>query len=238
MSFDSRGVLRGSCTVCICPGYDGGQEMMKCFCGHPPGKHTNLEDQTAPASSRNAHATHHNSVGAGTPYRRCYEVQKSFLWCPISFIGTGGFYSSPTSGGAGPVRYQPQHPTYQTPSYQPHHYQHHQHVVTQAHLPQCRATGCSNPVHCDFSLPESLRTFNYCSPVCRDADLLQSERRSLTVELEDLKRVLRDAAAADMSTGKAPRQPSYERSSSFSSGLTGKVSSLASSLGVGGKFKV
>ena len=69
--------------------------------------------------------------------------------------------------------------------------------------------------------------------MCRDADLLLTERRSLTVELEDLKRVLQDAAAADMSTSKVPRQSSYERSPS--SGLSGKISSWASSLGAGGE---
>lgn len=40
---DSRGVLRGSCSVCECDGYDGGTEGMKCeYCEHPPGKHQNL----------------------------------------------------------------------------------------------------------------------------------------------------------------------------------------------------
>lgn len=37
---DSRGVLRGSCTMCECPCYGMGPGgSIKCSCGHPPGKH-------------------------------------------------------------------------------------------------------------------------------------------------------------------------------------------------------
>ena len=47
-SLDSRGVLRGSCTLphCSCVCYDGGVDMKKCIrvnCGHPPVKHEQLQ---------------------------------------------------------------------------------------------------------------------------------------------------------------------------------------------------
>ena len=56
MSQDSRGVRRGGCEVCGCVGYDGGRDLKKCVsCGHPPGRHVNLDNQvvavtTSPAS--------------------------------------------------------------------------------------------------------------------------------------------------------------------------------------------
>ena len=58
MNVDSRGVRRGGCEVCSCVGYDGGTELKKCVnCGHPPGRHVNLDNQvvatvtTSPASN-------------------------------------------------------------------------------------------------------------------------------------------------------------------------------------------
>ena len=46
MNADSRGVRRGGCAdhTCPCTGYDGGAEKKRCIkCGHPPGKHHNLD---------------------------------------------------------------------------------------------------------------------------------------------------------------------------------------------------
>ena len=48
-SVDSRGVQRGSCTLCACAGYDGGVHKKKCEnsdCSHPPGKHVNMSNQS------------------------------------------------------------------------------------------------------------------------------------------------------------------------------------------------
>ena len=58
MSYDSRGVLRGNCTECSCPGYDGRVEMKKCTkCFHPPGKHKNLSDVAGSTSTATGHFT-------------------------------------------------------------------------------------------------------------------------------------------------------------------------------------
>ena len=41
---DIRGIRRGSCSSCGCEAYDGGGVGRKCLdCGHPPGKHKNLD---------------------------------------------------------------------------------------------------------------------------------------------------------------------------------------------------
>ena len=41
---DIRGIRRGSCRSCGCEAYDGGGVGRKCLdCGHPPGKHKNLD---------------------------------------------------------------------------------------------------------------------------------------------------------------------------------------------------
>jgi len=49
---DSRGVLRGRCTLCGCSGYDGGSSGKKCLdCGHVPGKHEKSGDDGGPACS-------------------------------------------------------------------------------------------------------------------------------------------------------------------------------------------
>ena len=43
MKADARGVLRGQCQACSCGAYDGGDKGFKCVdCGHPPGRHMNL----------------------------------------------------------------------------------------------------------------------------------------------------------------------------------------------------
>ncbi len=44
MNTDSRGVVRGQCTVCAdCSGYDGGDKGLRCvICKHPPAKHADL----------------------------------------------------------------------------------------------------------------------------------------------------------------------------------------------------
>ena len=53
MSVDSRGIPRGGCEACSCDGYDGGNKQRKCLdCGHPPGKHENLDTRTAATSTR------------------------------------------------------------------------------------------------------------------------------------------------------------------------------------------
>ena len=47
---DSRGVQRGTCSMCSCDQYNGGTEGKKCVdCGHPPVKHRNtLTGSVAP----------------------------------------------------------------------------------------------------------------------------------------------------------------------------------------------
>ena len=72
MSYDSRGVLRGPCTGCPCMCYNGGQDLKKCLdCGHPPGKHQNLDDPTAfaaPNSQVGSQPVYHNSTGTPNPW--------------------------------------------------------------------------------------------------------------------------------------------------------------------------
>ncbi len=41
---DGRGIRRGNCTACSCDSYDRGLVGRRCEdCGHPPGKHRNLD---------------------------------------------------------------------------------------------------------------------------------------------------------------------------------------------------
>ena len=149
---------------------------------------------------------------------------------PLSFhlplSGIGAFHSSPTNtsnhGPGGPSAAAHHQPRDYQPQYMSHRY--HQYA-SQPHLPQCHAPGCSKPVHCDFSLPESLRNFNYCSPQCRDIDLLPAAKTTLTSELEVLKGELQAAAATDVSSNKpqVSKNPSFEHSSS-NSGMSNKFS--------------
>ena len=93
-----------------------------------------------------------------------------------------------------------------------HHHRYHYHHQPQT-LPQCEAAGCTKPVYHDFNLPEHLRTFKYCSPECRDRELLPTERRKLKLELDELKITLQAAAVAfDAVTDKHQfaNKPSYD----------------------------
>ena len=47
-------------------------------------------------------------------------------------------------------------------------------------LPKCKRSGCSNQVHID----PSYGPFDYCSPQCRDAHLLPSDRDKLQKEID------------------------------------------------------
>ena len=49
-------------------------------------------------------------------------------------------------------------------------------------LPNCKNSGCSKPVHLD----PTYGPFEYCSPMCRDAQLLQSERDKLKKDIESM----------------------------------------------------
>lgn len=50
MSTDARGIPRGQCQTCSCGAYSGGNNGLKCLgCGHPPGKHENLNLSASPA---------------------------------------------------------------------------------------------------------------------------------------------------------------------------------------------
>ena len=101
-------------------------------------------------------------------------------------------------------------------SYQPSHVQYHHHQPRpQLQLPQCRANGCNKPVHYDPGLPVGLRTFAYCSPQCRDRDLLPLEKANLTAALNDMKRKLQEVATAEKrspSSSVLQRQPLHESS--------------------------
>lgn len=67
-------------------------------------------------------------------------------------------------------------------------------------LPQCQAKGCTNLVHYDPDLPEGLSTtFSYCSPRCRDTNLLPTNRAALTKDLKELKEELQKVVATEKS---------------------------------------
>ena len=53
MSADSRGIRRGQCNECgsKCGGYSKDSGGVKCICGHPPGKHVNLDLPASTAST-------------------------------------------------------------------------------------------------------------------------------------------------------------------------------------------
>ena len=49
-------------------------------------------------------------------------------------------------------------------------------------LPTCKNSGCSKPVYLD----PTYGPFEYCSPICRDAHLLQPERDKLKKDIESM----------------------------------------------------
>ena len=110
-------------------------------------------------------------------YQRFYY---SCSCCAVVDLLLGGFCSNPVTtmnhhyNAGGSVQ-----------SYQPSHIQYHHHQPTstrlQPQLPQCQANGCHKPVHYDPGLLEGLQEFAYCSPQCRDRDLLAVEKINLTV---------------------------------------------------------
>ncbi len=54
--YDSRGVERGSCSMCGCDQYDGGSEGKKCeACSHVPGKHANFSKPASPRPISNVY---------------------------------------------------------------------------------------------------------------------------------------------------------------------------------------
>ena len=178
---------------------------MRCACGHPPGKHevhgSSKGTSTLPQSGFGATTLPSHPRGAAIDDHN-YRSQAG--------VGVSGYlYSSPSPRDHGPST----------------HYQYHHHLGGKDHyqrvgpkLPRCEALGCTRPVHCDFNLPEHLRTFKYCSPECRDKELLPREQSKLQVELRELKEALQAAAVAsdfvDDKTGpQLTRQPSYEYSS-------------------------
>lgn len=116
---------------------------------------------------------------------------------------------------------------YHQPHYQPldhhnprlHHF-HHDIESGPFHLPQCQALGCTNPVHCDYSLPKHLQTFNYCSPQCRDNHLLPTERTALETVLEPYKMELQSVSESVGS--------SVSKSQEGSSSNAGRIKSLLS----------
>ena len=82
-------------------------------------------------------------------------------------------------------------------------------------LPQCQANGCTKPVFYDPELPEELATdFAYCSPRCRDGDLLPVHSAKLTGDLKELKKELQGIVAAEKSV--KPKSPSRVTSTSSS----------------------
>lgn len=64
-------------------------------------------------------------------------------------------------------------------------------------LPLCASTGCTNRVHIEYLLSPEVQRFNYCSPKCRDRDLLEVHQQQLEYDLEDLKEKLQSSALAD-----------------------------------------
>ncbi len=59
----------------------------------------------------------------------------------------------------------------------------------------CKADGCKRQVYFD----PTFREFEYCSPECRDKNLLQGWQYQLEFDLEELKKELRELAVVEMS---------------------------------------
>ena len=119
-------------------------------------------------------------------------------------------------------------------SYQPSYVQYHQPTRPHPQLPECRANGCFNRVHCDPSLPEGLRQFSYCSPECRDRHLLPMEKVNLTVDLGDMKKKLQEVAAAEKRSPSSSTVLQRQSSSEYqSSRPAAGASSLVTGIGRG-----
>ena len=105
------------------------------------------------------------------------------------------------------------HPEAESAAHYPqshHGYSYHQQPLK---LSNCEAAGCAKPVHYDYNLPKHLPAFKYCSPECRDRDLLPMERRKLKKDLDELKETLQTAALTlDTVTNKEQfaKKPSHE----------------------------
>ena len=117
----------------------------------------------------------------------------------------------------------------QTPDHQPYRGQ----ATHSPHLPLCRAPGCFNRVHCDYSLPVDLPDFNYCSPQCRDSHLLPTEREKLRGDLENLKGILQAVSADGFDVAK-PQLPVNQQSSANSTSLSSRVGKSKQTTPTGG----
>ena len=199
MSLDSRGVLRGRCTACLCNRYDGGTEKKKCVgCTHPPGRHENLSTPTAltappPQATQQVH-TQHMVTGrhiADSPESRSTRLSSL---SPHSHSPALSAASSATPLG----HYESFSPRY----------------PWQPQLPMCGADGCTNPVWYESGLRADVHAFTYCSPECRDRHLLPTRRSQLKLELEQLKQELQRVAASEINRQRpAQQQGSQEQPS-------------------------
>ena len=91
-----------------------------------------------------------------------------------------------------------------------------QHYQRQQSLPLCKASTCTNYVHYE----QAVGVFDYCSPECRNSDLLQRERDRLKEDLRKLEEDLRTHARASAASHTGFGSTGY--TSTFHTASTGK----------------
>ncbi len=69
-------------------------------------------------------------------------------------------------------------------------------------LPVCKFPPCQNPVHYE----PDVGLFEYCSPTCRDSDLLEEDKIKLKRDLQKLAKGLRASSKGSASSTPSPRE--------------------------------
>lgn len=70
-------------------------------------------------------------------------------------------------------------------------------TVQHPDLPTCKHKGCSRPIHWEMYMGRLL-IFDYCSPQCRDMELLKDHQEILKITIEELKSELQDKVMRDV----------------------------------------
>ena len=186
---DSRGIVRGQCTLCHCDSYAGGTEGLKCYrCKHAPAQHENLS--TPKTSIHPTGEMRISCVYCSGELEKCTCVSDFYTSTGLGSRDTRTRTFAQAAGSSGSSVYQGSHS----------HHSEHQHRHVPRSLPKCKADRCSNRVHYE----EGVGEFDYCSPGCRDKHLLPTEQKSLKKDLEDLAKHLHVHVAPKQSKNKPP----------------------------------
>ena len=169
-----QGVLRGGCRRCgDCSAYraPAPPAVLCAACHHPPGLHQNMDQPQAQPQQIISSGEQYTYIGL-------YGLQLNCFVLPLLTRQAQQPSGVPDYAGTG---YAPYGSEYFAPRQD-----------QRPSLPTCKRSDCSNPVHYD----PTFGPFEYCSPRCRDAQLLEHEKDKLLKDIarqtEELHQLRRD----------------------------------------------